>query len=306
MGTTITLVADVVSVVITGDRPDLGPVYDKLDGWYGVDNVDTAFVRRPGAPGAFAPEQTFPGAATISIEGQSLGTPYGKTRREAMQLREDMTALYNEGRPITMIVDDDLRTTRREVAVAAVKLPWTIHPDFTYAIDLEAADPRRYGELAVVSTALASPGTGLELPFDEVNGRGLALPSNETPNPDLGIDFGTAGVDGRVVIVNDGNTETISTYTVSGGTMTGGFAIVNVASGERLTYLGDVASGTTVVIDSSTRTAFINGSTPASRWLSSPAWWSTPPRSTQEVAFLALGATSGAPRLDVATAPAFY
>lgn len=302
--TTITLVAGIVSVVITGDRPDLGPTFEKFDNWYGVDGIDTAMTKRPGAPGAFAPEQTFPDELVISIEGKVLGTPFGRTAVEGMQQREDLTALYNDGRPILAIVEDELRTTQREVMVASVKLPWSAHPDFNYSIDLTAADPRRYGDVVIVDTGLAVPGTGLVLPGDEAQGLGLMLPSDEAQG--LGLDFGEVSINGTVTVTNDGNTETISTYTVSGGTMADGFVVVNVVTGERLTYIGAVDEGATVTLDSGTRAAFINGTTPGGRWLSSPEWWSIPPRSSVDVGFLALGTVTGSPRLYVATRPAFY
>lgn len=294
MGTSITLIADSVTVVITGDRPDVGPTYEKLDGWYGVPGVDLGFVKRPNAPGAFAPVQTFPNEAKVSIEGQH----FAPSRTSGIEMRHDLAALYNDGRPVRAIVADDLMTTEREVMVESVEFPWTIHPDFQFTIDMRAADPKRYGTANSVGTGLATPGTGLDFP--------LLLPSNEAPNPDLGLDFGEAGVNGRVLITNSGTVETVSTFTVTGGSMPDGFALVNVTTGQRITYLGPVAAGTTLELDSRTQTAFINGSTPAGRWLMSPQWWAVPSRSTLEVAFLALGPVTGAPRLTATTAPAFY
>lgn len=284
MGTKITLIADITTVVITGDRPHEGPTYDKLDNWYGVDNVDLGFVKRPGAPGAFAPDQTFPDEAVISIEGQY----FGESRRAGLEMREELTALYNDGRPVLVIVEDDLRTTQRWVSVESVKVPWTIHPDFKYSIDMSAADPRRYADTVVASTTLASAGRGLDFP--------IRYP----------IDFGEPGVSGRITVANPGTTETVSTYTVSDGNMPDGFAIVNLTTGQRLTYLGAVVSGTVIELDEATQTAFINGTTPAGRWLSSPGWWTTPPRSSHEVAFIALGPVTGNPKLTAATAPAYY
>ena len=284
MGTTITLTAGTLVVVITGDGVYEGCTYDKLEGWYGVDNVDLALVTRPNAPGAFAPVQTFPDAKAISIEGQY----FGSSRADGLAMRERLAALYNDGRPVQMTVADDLRTTTREVLVAGVSLPWTIHPEFEFAIDMTAADPRRYGPEVVVETGLAAPGSGLVWP--------IVWP----------LDWGTIGVNGRIIVENGGNTETISRFVVSGGGMPDGFAIVNVATGERLTYLGPVAAGVTVTIDTGTRTAVINGDGAGSRFLASPQWFSIPPRSSVEIQFLALGSVSGTPTLRASTAPAYY
>lgn len=302
MGTTITLTGDIVTLTITGDGIYTSCTYDRLDGWYGDVDVDLGLVKRPNAPGAFAPEQVFPGEAVISIEGDY----FGADRQAALRMREDLTALYNEGRPITMTVADDLRTTHREVLVARVGLPWTIHPEFEFSIDMTAPDPRRYADPVTVGTTLAVAGSGLQLPSNEATGVGLLLPSNETPNPDLGIDFGTVSTSGRVTVTNQGNTATTSKMVVSGGSMTDGFDIVNVATGQRLSYIATVPTGSTVTIDGDLRTAFINDFGPAGRWLvAAQGWWTTPARSSHELAFIARGATTGNPRLDAITASAF-
>lgn len=286
MGTTITLTAGTLVVVITGDGVYSGCTYDVFEGWYGVTNVDLGLVPRPNAPGAFAPEQTFPGEKAISIEGQY----FGATRADALLMKENLSALYNDGRPIIMTVEDDLRTTTREVLVESVALPWTIHREFDFTIDATADDPRRYdpSTASSVSTGLAAPGTGLVWP--------VVWPVN----------WGTIGVDGKVSVSNPGNTETMSTYTVTGGDMPDGFVVVNVDTGERLTYVGPVAAGTSVTLDTATRTALINGTGPGSRYLAAPEWWVVPARTTMRVQFLARGPVTGTPTLTVATRPAYY
>lgn len=287
MGTIITYstLAGVPLLVITGDGVYSGCTYNRLDNWYGVDNVDLGLVKRPGAPGAFAPSKTDPGEKVVSVEGSF----FGSTRAAALQMREDLTALYNDGEPIRMTVADDLRTTSRQVLVESVTFPWTIHPEFDFSIDLTAEDPRRYGASVNVGTALATAGTGLTWP--------VVWP----------VSWGTVGVTGRVTIDNlQGNTETLPSFLVSGGEMPDGFEIVNVTTGERIPYVGPLVAGTTISLDANTRTALINGTGPGNRYLSSPQWFGVPKRSAIEVQFLARGAVTGSPRLDVYTAPAFY
>lgn len=285
MGTTITLSTGTTTMVITGDGVFSGCTYDKFDGWYGIDNVDLGFVDRPNAPGSYAPVQTFPGDRVISIEGKF----FGASRAAAIQMREDLSELYNDGKPVAVTVADDLRTTRRQVHVEAVTFPWTIHPEFEFSIDMSAADPRRYGETEVLtSTVLALPGTGLSWP--------IVWPVN----------WGTIGTDGRVTVSNPGNTPTLSRYVVSDGEMPDGFEIVNVETGERIPYLGPVVVGTVITIDSLTRTASINGSGQGSRYLSNPQFWTVPKKSSITLQFLARGPVTGSPRLDVYTAPAYY
>jgi hypothetical protein len=285
MGTVITLTAGDLVLVITGDRPFEGLTYNKLDSWYDLPAVDVGFVKRPGAPGAFEPEQTFPDEATISIEGDY----FGSSRADALLMRERILELYNDGRSIGIEVADDLRTTRRTVKVANIDLPWTIHPEFAYKVDLKAADPRRYADAVTVTTPLASSdGVGLSLP--------LVLP----------MDFGAVPVNGRLTVANPGNAATVTTFTVRDGSMPDGFVLVNVDTGQRLTYVGPVVSGTTVTLDARMRAAFINGTSPGGRYLSAPEWWSVPKRKSVTVQFLARGPVTGTPTLSAATSPAYY
>lgn len=284
MGTDIALITDTITLLITGRGVFEGCTYDKLEGWYDLPDVDPGFAKRPNAPGAFAPGQTFPGEAVISIEGQY----FGSNAADALTMRERLLEIYGEGKPLTMSVADDLRTTTRRVYVVAVAFPWTIHREFSFTLDMSAADPRRYGATITVGTELAKAGTGLVWPV-------------KWP-----VDWGTIATDGRVSVANPGNTGTLSTYTISGGTMPDGFALVNVNTGERLTYLGPVNAGTTIVLDTLAQTAYINGTAPAGRFLVSPGWWGIPARSTRSIQFIALGPVTGTPRVDIATAPAYY
>lgn len=284
MGTTITLTTPSISVTITGDGVYSGCTYNRLDGWYGVDDVELGLVRRPSAPGSFAPQRTYPGSRVISIEGDFFGI----TRADALAMREDLTMLYNDGQPITMTVTDDLRTTSREILVASISLPWTIHPEFQFTIDATAPDPRRYGEAGALTTGLAQAGTGMSWP--------ITWP----------LDWGTIGVTGRVTLANDGSTETLPWFTVSGGSMPDGFEIVNTGTGERIVYVGPVGTGNTVAINSRTRSALINGNGPGSRYLAAPQWFGIPARSSVEVQFLARGPVTGTPTLQAFAAPAYY
>lgn len=283
MGTDITFSTADRSILITGDRPYEGCTYERLDGWYGIDKADTRLKKRPSAPGAFAPTQTYPDAQPISVEGKF----FGLSRAAALQMREDLSELYNEGRPITMSVADDLRRTSREVLVESVDFPWTIHQEFDFTIDAVAPDPRRYGDTVLASTGLPQPGTGLSWP--------ITWP----------LDWGTIPVNGRVTITNPGNADTYSRFVVAGGVMGDGFEIVNVTAGKRISYTGPVA-GLPITIDARTRTATIGDVGAGSRYLTSPQWWVIPRRSSIEVQFLARGLWSGSPLLSVYTSPAYY
>lgn len=283
MPTVITLTTPSDEVVITGTGVYEGPTYDKLVGWYGVD-ADLRFEKRPSAPGSFAPVRSYANERAVSVEGQYFGSSVA----DALTMRERLLGLYADGEPVTMTVVDDLRSTSREVYIADVKMPWSARQEFRYTIDAVAADPRRYGQPGSDSTGLRAPGDGLAFPLT------------------FALDFGAVGEDGRVTIVNGGNAATSSEFTVGGGEMLDGFVLANVETGQRITYIGPVAAGTTVVIDTALRTAFINGTSPGSRYLSAPQWWDVPAKATRSVQLLARGPVTGSPTLTAVTASAYY
>lgn len=125
---------------------------------------------------------------------------------------------------------------------------------------------------------------------------------------DFPLDFGDTPSDGRVTIDNPGNASAVTTFKVSdpGGSMTGGFTLVNVETGETLTYIGTVTQGTVITLDPVTRQAYVNDVNPVGRFLPSPQWWETPPDSTTTVQFIANGAYTGTPNLRAETAAANY
>lgn len=337
-------------VRITGTGVYEGYTYDKLEGWYGLPDVDLRMKKRPNQPGAFSIDKTTPAQATVSIEGQY----FGATEADALLARERLLAIYADGRPITMKVDDAIRTTSREVQVANIDIPWTFRPEFKWTIDLEAADPKRYAAAATVSNGLAIAGSGLRFesgdpiytPFtltetpagsgyyapgplvETTSGSGYYAPGGLTESPagsgyyspsgfavsgvafgldiDFGVDFGTTPNDGRVTVVNDGTSETTSTFVISNGSMPDGADIVNIATGERLTYTGPLVDGAYLEFDPRTQAVFLNGANPMGRYLPNPDWWFVPAGATLEIQFVARGPVTGTPTLSATTAPAYY
>lgn len=296
MPSKVTLASDTDVLVFSADNPWNGlPTFDRLIDWDEVPEVDVEATKRPDAIGDYLPQQTYPRGARPGIEGQW----YSRTVKEARAARERLMGFYNDGRPITMIVEDELRTTRRVVQVARIKAPWEHRPFFDFTIDTMCEDARRYGPTVTATGGLAKPGSGLLLPSNEALGLGLDFGT-------MGLDFGTVGDDGRITITNDGNAETPIVMTVTGGTMLGGFDLVEVETGRRIPYVGDVLAGQIITIDTDRETAYIGDSTPAGRYLAAPQWFQLPRKASRTIAFVPRGVTSGAPTLTVATAAAYY
>lgn len=296
--TTVLLTSPYDAFTITGTGVESGPTYDRLTDWERVGGVVLDKDKRPMRHGDYRPERSTLAGLVFSIEGQL----FAQSVQDAALWRERLLALYADGAAIVVAVTNDLGTTSREAFVQEVSVPWTARPFLKYTIDLYAPDPRRYGPPVAVSTGVAKPGSGLQLPYDAATGVGLRL-----PNPDLGgLDFGTIPVDGRVAIANAGWAATEATYTVSGGAISGGFEVVNVGTGQRLVYSGEVADGATYTLDSDAETAFINGTAPAGRFVTLSEWWSLPPRSSTVLQFLPRGAVTGSPTLTVTARAASY
>ena len=151
METTIAITTSRDRVVITGSGVYLGPTYDVLEGWYGLE-ADSRFVKRPNAPGSFAPVRTYPNDRLVSIEGQF----FAADEAAAVAMRERLDGLYNDGLPVVITVTDGLRATSREVHVEEVRIPWTARRELRFTIDARAADPRRYAAASSASTRLYS------------------------------------------------------------------------------------------------------------------------------------------------------
>lgn len=122
---------------------------------------------------------------------------------------------------------------------------------------------------------------------------------------DLGLDFGSTPVDGRVLVTNEGTAEAPFVVAVTGGTMSDGFEVVEVETGRRMVYVGPVVAGTVVSLESELETAFVNDA-PAGRYVASSEWWQLAPLSSSTLHFLPRGAVSGTPTMTVTTRPAFY
>lgn len=157
MSTTIELSTDDLTLVITQRDLWTGFVFDKFKGWQDLAPIDTEMQKRPNQPGAFGPGTTDPGSLVVTIEGQY----FAQTEAESIYARETMTAMYNDGDPITMTVTDPARTSSREVYVAGITFPHSKDArHFTFVFEAEAEDPRRYLEPVVTSTGLAVAGSG--------------------------------------------------------------------------------------------------------------------------------------------------
>jgi hypothetical protein len=155
-----------------------------------------------------------------------------------------------------------------------------------FSIPLMMKDPHSYGPTITKSTGLPVTGGGLEFP--------LVFP----------LDFHTSGTSGRIITTNLGETETVSSLSVTGG-MSGGFSLICIELGYEIRLERQIPDGSEVTIDMRTGQAFIDAESAVSGFLTSRQWWTNPPGETRTIQFNSIGAVTGTPILTAHTAPAY-
>ncbi len=286
----ITLESSFDTITMTGTNLG-GFIYDNatLNAWLKLSEVNVKLNKRPNAHGTYSPDQLFTGEARVPISGQF----YGFAPLDAVHARNQMSAMFNDGRPITMTVTDDLGATSRTGFLVSYEPDWNPDGHFAFTAELAAADPRRYGPVVPVSTGLATASSGLVWP--------LGIDDAD----DLFWDWGTAGTGGRVEFTNDGNTTTYPIMLAgTDGDMAEGFELTEVQTGRSIIYPVGTAGGV-VRIDNRTQRVTINGGDVTGN-LTRREWFAIPPGgTTYEYQFVTLGATTGAPTLQLLVANAY-
>lgn len=322
--------------VVFNDEAWEGFTLSRLVGWSDAAPTRYDAQDRPQANGSFRPGTIYRGARVVSVEGSWLGD----SLEDAYGARELLAGLQANGQESVFSVSDLLgdKWITAGLSTAPTMDDGLYQPFFKFAFDVIAADPFKYGQAVVKSTKLASlpaPPDASALPSGGLYPSGQYTPVESSPGlystdglqpagdglytplavqPPSGgglafpvtfpITFGAPASDGRITIVNDGTAETYPTFTVTGGRMPGGFTLVDVRSGSRITVTRDLLASNVVTVTPRTGTVLLDGS-PIPGFVTRAEWWSIPPRSTSQVQFLANGDVTGVPVLTASTAPAF-
>jgi hypothetical protein len=261
-----------------------GWALSRLTGWYDAAPSRRTLRDRPQADGAFGSTRYYRGARVVSVEGSWSGSSLAS----AYSARETLSAVQASGASSPFEVVDELgtRSSSVELIAAPTADDGLYQPFFRFAFDVVAADPRKYGAEAVVTTGLPSSGSGLTYP--------IGYP----------VSYGTAGDPGRVTVVNAGTVETFSTFEVSGG-LTGGFELKDIGSGRRLRFEREVPLGSSVFLNVRTGRAYLDiPANDVTGYLTVREWWSVPAGVSQQIQFSGLGTPSGVPTLTARTKPA--
>lgn len=170
-------------------------------------------------------------------------------RAEVATWLDDLAATLGDGGFGELVVtDDDLGQRWATVQMLDdYEADWKGRDYARFQIALLAPDSFRYGLASTATTGFAT----------SPEGAGLVFPLFA---PDGVLDFGPVPEsDGTATITNEGNAPAFPVFTVEGPTPVGGFRIVDLATGQRITFLGDVPAGSTLVMDASDGSVVING-----------------------------------------------
>lgn len=282
---------------IFGAAPSAGAfIYDdeSLDSWYALPQPDVRLAKRPSGHGAYGLGKTTTGEATPQIIGKYLGLSHS----DAVDARERLSAMYNDGAPIVMRVSDVKGITSRVVWVTEFTPDWTAVDHFDLTMSFVAPDPRRYGpNVDSGSTGLPTASTGLWWPL----GTSTRDQSATTP---LYFDWGTQGRTGTLTAVNTGNATAFPLVKVGGGgSLPGGFRVTERETGREMTFPQDLPSDSSVTVNSRTRRATMNDGD-VTEVFSSREWFSVPPGETRTYGLTALGIPDGDPQMSVSMMPA--
>ena len=260
-----------------------------LDAWYALAPADPRLSKRPNAPGAYDPGQIYSAEHRPIVNGQY----YGQSAAEALAARNDLNALFSDGRSVTMRVTDDLGATSREV--------WLLEADTAFRYDFAhfpfdlvfvAPDPRRYAPTTSDSQGVPEAGTGLVWDLG-------------TAASGLFFDWGSEGVLGQVSFTNGGTATTFPRIEVGGaGAFVDGFRLTEIETGRELTFERSTNAGEAVVFDSRTQRATL-ASGDVTAFLSSREWFEIPAATTRRYQLSPLGAVTGAPTITIYAASAY-
>lgn len=269
--TVITLSDGVDEVTFYGTRPDPttafgGWEFSDLVDWRGQTERKGRGEDRPNGHGGFQDDQVWRASAAPSFNARFIGA----TMAETIQAIEALSAMGAE-EPVTMTVVDPVRATTRLVTVVAVTTMDRRSRRFaSVAVDLEAADPRRYARASDVPWVPTGPPSA---------GAGRVWPAVWP------LIWPGGGSSGRIELVNTGRAPSAPIFRLHGGFSS---AVITCAeTGSRIGLDRPVPPGSVVEIntDDRERRATIDGQSDVSRWLRWREWEIVPPQQSRTFQF---------------------
>lgn len=262
------------------DDPGEGGVlwlFDEVDGWHDGAAVEVDSQARSISHGQF-PLAGRRGGRTITVSGNVLAPDRAQAGDAADQLAA-VLAGGEFGRFDFHDVDQGWRWTNVQLA-AIPDVAWVTEKHIRFQLQFLAPDAYRYGQ-----TSSASVG------FSAASGSGMVFPLF---NPAGFLSFGAPPASGVVTVQNPGTAAASPVFAVAGPTPVGGFAIVDLAAGKRISFLGSVPAGSTLTLDASDGSVLLDGVADRLGDAVVEAWPVVPARSTASFLFEPLASATAA------------
>jgi hypothetical protein len=243
----------------------------------------------------------FSGLDTAS--GRTIGMEFDVTATPDVTFADAKTALRSVMVPSgRSTVPFWFKLPDRPLLTASVKVRrHRLTTDLSYAfglasaaMELRAPDPLLYGPTISQSTGFPA----------QVAGLGFPLFTDRTVRTGM-LDYGARSTSGRLILTNEGTAEVWPVFEVAGPVPVEGFDIVRTDTGDRIRFVGAVPVGSSLVIDSASGTAVIDGDADRGGSLTYRQWFSVPREGSIEVAFVPLGTLSAA-TLTASCAPGWW
>ena len=259
-----------------------GWVFSDLTDWLSVSDAKGGLSARPLSHGSFDPGEWWRESVSPSFKANYLG-------ESAVGTLGALTALRGVAASKTlvpMIVDLGDGPFTRMVRVHSIDIEDTKDSDTaTVAIYLQAPDPLMYGAEVSGATGPPTPGVGISDPIIDP------------------ISEGEPGSPGTVELRNTGTASTPVKITVTGG-LSEGVLVKVVETGEVLRLDRLIPDGSSIVFNSRTGRAQIDGQSDVTGFMTVDEWPQIPAHSTRTFLFTPLGTQTGSPRMTVAALPA--
>ncbi len=252
-----------------------------LDGWDDSGSgVRLSKTDRPSNHGAFS-EAGLRTGRSVAFSG----VVEGLSSAAAAIVKRQLAALLADGSSgdITVTDPDELTLTSTVQLAAKPSIGWSGKAKVECAFELWAPDSLLYADPVSYPTGFAAATGGLKFPL-----------FTDGTDPVGFLDFSAPSSLGRVTLTNTGTAEARPQFAVAGPVPVEGFDVVCMETGERLTYVGAILAGSTVVLDSATGRVLLDGVSDRSGNLTVAQWFGVPPGASRTILFLPRGALSAA------------
>lgn len=255
-----------------GCRWMVQPGHDVFDG----PGVKQHTSPRPFGHGSYRATQ-YRDARTSSIQG----TAECANRVAMLAAKDRFLSIFPDGETATLVLNDGVNSRQLGVELAA-KQRVAIWPDstgFDWQLSLYAADPRWLDSTIRTAGPITIGGPSTD---------GLDWANNGLDWASGGLDWGVSGTGGVFSLNNLGSAPTWPVFTLTGPLTNPTFT--NPANGDVIAYTGTVATGQTLVFDTSpfTRSVALNG-VDRMGFLASAQWIEIPPGGNVTVQFAGSG-----------------